>query len=1172
MRPLQPLSADHALSSIRAAPALADLARAIRAGGRIAATGAHGSSTTLVAAAASSAAQRPFLLVTAHLDDADDAADELIALGVPARRLPAMELVPGESNISLELFAERLSIVRWLLDGGFTPHGIPAPAPGTPSPKSTENPGIPASRSASSAIASDTENAASAPPALVCSVQSLMQPVPAPSRLPALVMPLKPGDATGPSRIVRWLDDAGYRRADAIEEPGDYAVRGGILDVFPPGADAPVRLDFFGDELESISEVDLATLGSDRRLASVELIGVTGAAPSLDDGSGVSLLSLIDPAAVAFLHETAEVTEQARGYYERVVAAGAVFAPPAVIKLLQDRFHAFVEVNQFSPGAPLASARIDLPVRALPAFSENAAEAVEELARLAAAGEALVFCQNDAEVARLGELVREFAPTAPLEHIRAGALYLHRGFLWDSSPSGGAFVPHAELLHRYHTRRRVRRLRAGRAMDSFLEIDSGDFVVHADHGVAKFLGLRTMKRKPPPGAPRNRQDSDLLSEEFLTLEFAGKALLHVPSSQIDKVQKYVGGFKGKPPLSSLGGKRWQQQKERVSEAVRDLAAEMLRIQAAREHMPGVRYPADTPWQKEFEAEFPYDETEDQLAALAEIKRDMSSARPMDRLLCGDVGFGKTELAIRAAFKAAEYGKQVAILVPTTVLAEQHERTFRERFADYPFKIESLSRFKTAGEQKTILEAVRKGQVDIVIGTHRLLSADVRFADLGLVVVDEEQRFGVEHKHRLLSLRMTVDVLTLSATPIPRTLHMSLLGIRDISSLATPPMDRRAIVTEVIPWNEKRLAQSIARELAREGQVFFVHNRVHNIRTIADHVHRLAPGARVVIGHGQMPAHELEQVMLKFVRRQADILVCTTIIESGVDIPTANTMIINDADRFGLADLHQLRGRVGRHKHRAYCYMLLPETRAVSPTARRRLKAIEEFSMLGAGFKIAMRDLEIRGAGNLLGAEQSGHIATVGYEMYCRLLDRAVRELRSEVILVPAETTVDIGIAGLLPKAYIPSDLRRMEAYRRLALASTIDELRTVERDLADAYGKPPKAAERLLALAEIRIGARTIGVRSLVVQERDVILRCEAPAPITAAFAGAQGTVRPLPPKSPGDLHEVYFRPPENFLAPESLLTILRHRLSGTHSADRAPESPARKETPTTRRLPTQPA
>ena len=760
--------------------------------------------------------------------------------------------------------------------------------------------------------------------------------------------------------------------------------------------------------------------------------------------------------------------------------------------------------------------------------------------------------------------MRQFAP----EGFDAGAIeavvgYLPAGFVWRASATRSAaatlVLPYHELLQRFHARRtgRARRLRAGRAMDTFLEIQPGDYVVHTEHGIARYLGLKLMRPKDAgsPASVASRQareegaaEKDPDAEEYLTLEFDGGALLHVPAVKCALVQKYVGGYKGKPPLSTIGGTRWKNQKERVGESVRELASQMLRVRAAREHLPGIRFPADTKWQQEFEAEFPYEETEDQLAALGEIKRDMGSPRPMDRLLCGDVGYGKTELAIRAAFKAVEYGKQAAVLVPTTVLAEQHERTFRGRFKDYPFRVESVSRFKSDAEVRAVLKDLAAGRVDVIIGTHRLLSKDVKFADLGLVVIDEEQRFGVEHKERLLALRMTADVLTLSATPIPRTLHLSMLGLRDISSLATAPADRRAVVTEVIPYSRQRVKQVIERELAREGQVYYVHNRVHDIPSVADDLQKMVPHARIVVGHGQMADGELEEVMLKFMRRppQADILVSTTIIESGIDNPHANTMIIEDADRFGLADLHQLRGRVGRYKHRAYCYLLLPESRPVKDVALKRVKAIEQFSMLGAGFKIAMRDLEIRGAGNILGAEQSGHIASVGYDMYCQLLDRAVKELKHEVVATPTETSIEIGVRGVIPRPYIPSDQRRLEAYRRLSLAANFDELDKLRTDLEAAYGQPPKPVRALLDLAELRIAARAAGVRSIIVRAPDAILAGDQPGVVLERFTGVKGTVREVAPARAGGLPEVYFRPASpNALEPSTLLLILTKRLRG---------------------------
>ncbi len=1095
---------------------------ALESSGRAQGIGGAGSSTWLLAGAIAELSSRPVLLVVAHLDEADEAVEELRSCAISAERLPALETLPGESRVSLELLADRLGLVWRLV------HGQGAPV-------------------------------------LACPIQALMQRVPSRGALSGWMRNLRPGEEHPVSDLVAWCTGHGYRRVESVEEPGDIAVRGGIVDIFPAGGSvrpagsaesqagsAPIRLDFFGDEIESMTEIDLETMGSDRRLDEAQIVGQD--AEALFAGETSNLIELLDPQTIAIVAETVEVTEQGRGYFERAADGGGIDGPPDVFRLLQERSSAFCEVNQFAAtdtGAP----RVDLPVAPLPEFARDAGEASAELGALSREHGVLIVGQNDGEKRRIDELLAEFAPD---DEVQTGIAYVHRGFIWGDGRDALAVVPMHEMLHRFQTRRRVRRLKAGRASDSFYELEVGDYVVHADHGVSRFVGLKTMKARGVKASATKEAEARLrgagdagvtVVEEYLTLEFAGGAKLHVPASQIEKVQKYIGGFRGKPKLSTIGGKRWQNQKDQVRESVRDLAGELLRVQAAREHMPGIRYPADTTWQSEFEDEFPFEETEDQLTALGEIKQDMTREQPMDRLLCGDVGYGKTELAIRAAFKAVEFGRQVAVLVPTTLLAEQHEQTFRQRFAAYPFRVESISRFKTRKEQNDTLAAARKGQVDVLIGTHRLLSKDVRFADLGLVVVDEEQRFGVEHKNALLGLRMTVDVLTLSATPIPRTLHMSMLGLRDISSLSTAPLDRRAVVTEVIPFNRERVKRAIARELNREGQVFVVNNRVHNIKTVADEVQKMAPDARVVIGHGQMPERDLEEVMRTFVRREVDILVSTTIIESGIDIPTANTMIIFDADRFGLAELHQLRGRVGRYKHRAYCYMLLPTTRTVTEVAVKRLRAIEEYSMLGAGFRIAMRDLEIRGAGNILGPEQSGHIAAVGYDMYCRLLEQAARELKNEETREVGETSLEIGVSGALPKAYIPSDARRLEAYRRLAQASTIDELRAVERDLEAAYGEPPAPARLALEVAEVRTRLSELGVRSLAVQDRDVVVLARDPAPIDAALSEARGTVRVLSEKGEGGLAQVYWRPPDGYLEPMTLLTILRSRLREPEAA-----------------------
>jgi len=1074
--------------AIARTPALAGMLEHLARGRSVSARGLAGSSGTLLAAVLSRRLDRPLLLVAAHLDDASDIADELADLGIDGRLFPALEVLPGESGVSLELLAARLTLVRDLHFG-------------------------------------------QVPPVVVAPIAALMQAVPAATRLASMLRTIAEGDRLDPQEFSAWLAEAGYTRGDVVENPGEFAVRGGIFDVFPPGGSVPFRLDLFGDSVERIFEVDPTTQASDRRVSRVEVVGAS--LEHLESDADVELLPERMPCeTVGVLLEIAEITEQGRGYYERVRGAHSVHGPPAVFMSIAERCHAVLDVGQFSEGQ-VPERLVELPIEPLEAFSENGAEAFGELGELATRCEVHVLAATDGEAERARALVEEHSAggggTAVIE---VEQRYLHRGFVWDA---GGdrplALVPEHEVLHRWHARRQAGRLRGGADREAFLHFEAGDHVVHRDHGIARFLGLETIADGAGP------------EQEYLRLEFDSGALLHVPATRIDLVQRYVGAAGGAPKRSTLGGRRWKRQKEQVSEAVRELAAQMLRLQAARAASPGIRFPGDTPWMREFEASFPHRETEDQVSAIAAIKRDMQDARPMDRLVCGDVGFGKTEVAIRAAFKAVEHGRQVAVLVPTTVLAEQHERTFASRFAGYPFRVESLSRFKSAAEQRVVLEDAAAGKVDVLVGTHRLLSKDVAFDDLGLVVIDEEQRFGVEHKQRLLRFRMTADVLTLSATPIPRTLHMAMLGLRDISSLTTAPVDRRAIVTETIPFNPTRIKRAIDRELAREGQVFFVHNRIGDLDDVADFVHGLAPDARIVVGHGQMDPHDLEEVMRVFMRREADILVSTAIIESGIDIPTANTMFVSNAHMFGLAELHQLRGRVGRSRHRAYCYLLLPQKRKVTEDARKRLRAIEEYSMLGAGFRIAMRDLEIRGAGNLLGKEQSGHIASVGYEMYCRLLENAVRELRHERPVVPADTLVDIGLVGIIPRGWIPSETRRMEAYRRIGQAETLDRLDEVEASLRSAYGDPPQGVATLLELARLRLAAALLEATAVIVREPDLVIRTRDPAAIEARLKGVRGTVRTIGPVGENGV-EVYWRPPANHLERSTLLRILLKRLS----------------------------
>ncbi|MEM9916414.1 MAG: DEAD/DEAH box helicase, partial [Planctomycetota bacterium] len=843
------------------------LAETLARGESAAAGGVRGSVAALVAGALAQDLGRTVLLVVAHLDEADDALDDLEGLaanvnpttaGLGVERFGALEVLPGESGVNLELLAERLQVVQHLVEGRYA----------TAQANATQN------RPA-------TFDAAPGGNVIVAPIQALMQAVPEPDALDGLTLTLRAGEEMPPGRLLDWLDRAGYSRQDAVDQPGDFATRGGIIDIFPvagkvlnadhqPGSISPVRLDYFGDEIETIHRIDPDTMGSGETLRSVGLVGGTEHQVQSDHGTA-NLLDLLPADFVPVLHETLELSEQARGYFERLTNSKGITPPKDVFKKLTARAH--VELNAYSQTSNARAVHVDLPVTPLPSFDQDAKAAIRELGHLAddAQNRVTVLCAKPAERDRLVELLIEHVP----DHYKridvlVGAL--HRGFIWGyahesagetfplapGSAGGRAttpdrppaepgangqilhhFVPHHELFHRYETRRRVRRVMSAASAsasggDAFLDLEVGDYVVHVDHGIAKFTGLKTMRATP---RKKDLDGNEIIGSgkaggEYLTLQFADAALLHVPVGQIDLIQKYVGGFQGRPPLSVLGGKRWKKQKQSVADAVKDLAAELLRVQAARETQPGVRYPADTAWQKEFEAEFPYDETEDQLAAIAAIKADMTDENPMDRLICGDVGFGKTEVALRGAFKCVEYGKQVAVLVPTTVLAEQHERTCRGRLADYPFRVESLSRFKTAKEQKKTLQAVERGEVDVLIGTHRILSDDLKFADLGLVIIDEEQRFGVAVKERLKALRSMVDVLTMTATPIPRTLHMALLGVRSISNLETPPADRLAVETRVTRFQEEMVRHALLRELNREGQAYFVHNRVHDIKNVA----------------------------------------------------------------------------------------------------------------------------------------------------------------------------------------------------------------------------------------------------------------------------------------------------------------------------------------------------
>jgi transcription-repair coupling factor (superfamily II helicase) len=996
--------------------------------------GAWRSSASLTAATLALHATSTVLVVLAHPRDLDAWEQDLASFsGIPVATFPAWDAIPSATTVLDEIGGKRLRLLRHL--------------------ENDQPPRI-----------------------LLTTIQALLQPVPNREQLAQRRKRLRVGQDNAIQDIVAWLVELGFQRMEAVEIGGEFSQRGGILDVFSPDAEAPFRIEFVGDEIESIRQFSPETQRSLGNVQAVEITAHGHAEPGGDFYRG-HLCDYLPGSAWTLLVELGDLEEQGKYYLERTADLSGLFSVPSVFSQLVQ----FPSVRLSSMPAASMETTCHLHVESVERFSGDVTKVRDELDTTAANDVVIIACHNEAEKKRLGDVLAQgkLAQSGRLHlvigHVHAGfRLVLDEsrggkipilptesdgkmGILPPQTPTGLVVLGDHELFHRDQARQVLpRRQLESRAIDSFLELQEDDLVVHLSHGIARYRGMHVL-------------DKNGLTEEHLILEFSGGTRVYVPASKIDLVQKYVGGASADPELSKLGGVSWQRKKDRVQAAVLDLASEMLELQALREAKPGFAFPGDSDWQREFDAAFPYEETPDQLTTMAEIKRDMEKARPMDRLVCGDVGYGKTELAMRAAFKAIDNGKQVAVLVPTTVLAEQHYRTFSQRMAEYPFNLEVISRFRSGAEQKRILARLKNGEIDIIIGTHRIVSQDVDFKDLGLVIIDEEQRFGVEHKDRLKKLRQTVDVLTLTATPIPRTLHLSLLGIRDISNLETAPQGRLAIETRIVRFDPALIRHAITREMNREGQVYFVHNRVHNIHDIAAKLQEIVPEAKLVIGHGQMGEHQLEEAMVKFVQREADILVATTIIESGLDIPNANTIFINQADNYGLADLHQLRGRVGRYKHRAYAYMLLDSDRAITPNASRRLKAIEEFTELGAGFKIAMRDLEIRGAGNILGTQQSGHIAAVGYELYCSLLENAVRSLKNMTLKTHMEVTIDLPWPAVLPRDYVSGQKLKIEVYRRLSRVRKLEGLVGFRQELRDRFGPIPPPVEWLMRLAELRI-------------------------------------------------------------------------------------------------------
>ncbi len=1052
--------------AVQRAAGFAEMLAALKNGHGATLDGAWGSAGALATAAIGLHAPATLLVVLAHPGDVDDFRDDVATFaGVVPEVFPAWERDPRELDATDENMGRRLRVIKRVIG--------------------------------------------SSPPRFVVgSARSLMQPIPTPADVAAASRTLRAGQTIALEALIGWLAERGMSRVEVVEVAGEFSLRGGILDVFAPDAAEPVRLEFFGDEIESMrpfdaesqrsrGRVDEVTLtvappGSLRGLEREEGLGARDRSPVATSSARLTSLADALPAGSwVALVEPNEIQEEGRRALARAEDPSSLLPIEQVLQRLTRR--PSVSVSALA-GASLETT-CSLRIESVSRFSGEPARVKAELDAASSGDRVLIACHNEAEKTRLAEV---FVDTAIA---RTGRLHLTVGRIragFHMIDAGTLVLGDHELFARVDVRRPAPKRRyESRAIDSFLDLNEGDLVVHVNHGIARFLGLHLAKR------------SEHHDEESLLLEFAEHARLYVPVSKVDLVQKYVGGGKGTPTLSRIGSSAWEKRKLRVAEAVIDLASELIDIQAARAAQPGIAYPeADSHWMAEFEAAFPYQETPDQLAAIEAVKQDMARPRPMDRLICGDVGYGKTEVAIRAAFKAVDAGKQVAVLVPTTVLAEQHHRSFTARTAEFPFTIEVVNRFRPRSEVKNVLKRTAEGGVDILIGTHRIVQKDVSFKDLGLVVIDEEQRFGVEDKEWLKTLRSTVDVLTLSATPIPRTLHMSLLGIRDISNLETPPPDRKAIETRIVRFDDETIRRAIRRELDRDGQVFFVHNRVYDIHAIADRVRAIVPEARVDVAHGQMSGEALERAMIGFVRHDFDVLVATTIIESGLDIPNANTIFIHEADKYGLADLHQLRGRVGRYKHRAYAYLLLEHGKPVSPDASKRLKAIEEFHELGAGFKIALRDLEIRGAGNLLGAEQSGHIESVGYELYCTLLENAVRGLTHQRSRPSYDCSVELAWRAYLPRDYVDAPRLKLELYRRLGRTRSLESIADFRQELADRFGPIPDPVRNLLAAAELRVLAERWRLERIHVEDEFAVLTYRDPSRIESLARRFPGRVR----------------------------------------------------------------
>ena len=995
--------------------------------------------------------------------------------------------------------------------------------------------------------------------AVVTSVDALLQPVPDPERFRARTLLLQEGEAW--PDLAQRLHLAGYERVEAVEGPGQYAVRGGILDVHPVARELPCRVELFGDEIESLREFDPLSQRSTGRIKSCTVAPASslllepeeaqrgadalewalrgygrgvepatrdrvrarvrqdaadlrerGACEGLEAYAGLLLPELHTlgdycPQALAVLDEPGRIAERAENLAlqwtenaKALLESGEILPAQAKQPLTYAQAQArllvgtVLGVSALTRRAPGLAPReiFQFEGRGVPAFHGQMQLLAEELQRYREQGYRVVLLTGGR--ARGERLVAELEGRGVQAHLEPKSLLpgmiavlpgsLSKGFEYPETKL--AVLSDGEIYGVQKKLRRARKTNAGQRITSFADIKEGDYVVHDAHGVGVYQGIVRML-------------SAGVFKDYLLITYQGNDKLYVPTDQMDRIQKYIGGGDRAPQLNRLGGGEWNRAKSRVREGIKKLAYDLVQLYAKRQMAKGFAFGPDTPWQQEFEEAFPYEETPDQLAAIEDVKRDMESPRPMDRLLCGDVGYGKTEVAMRAAMKAVMAGKQVAILVPTTILAQQHYATLASRFASFPVRIRELSRFRTQAEQKAALAGLASGEVDIVVGTHRLLAKDVAFHDLGLLIIDEEQRFGVGHKEKIKAMKGSIDVLSMSATPIPRTLHMSMVGIRDISTIETPPEDRYPVQTFVLEYNESLIREAVARELNRGGQCYYVFNRVEGIDRCAARLAKLVPEARIAVAHGQMHERALEEVMRDFLEGDYDVLLSTTIIESGLDIPNANTLIIENADHMGLSQLYQLRGRVGRSNRLAYAYFTFKRDKVLTEVAEKRLAAIREFTQFGAGFKIAMRDLQIRGAGNLLGPEQHGQLATVGYDMYCRLMEDTIRELRGEAGIGPVETTIEVLVPAFLPDTYIAKPAQKVELYRRIAGIRTLDDQQDVIEEMIDRFGDPPEPAMNLVHIAYFKALASAVGISSVLQRKNEWVLRFDSSARVDLA-------------------------------------------------------------------------